>query len=92
MKKIKLLGVREETIVGKIIIRCLEEGHWKVMFPTLLERKKGGHLKVLLLEEEEEEERGKKCAIIKRRKENRKRGPRKRRNNFVVGVGKDVIG
>jgi hypothetical protein len=43
--------VHEEIIIGKIIIKCLEKGHCKTMFPTLLEGKKGGHLKVLLLEE-----------------------------------------
>jgi hypothetical protein len=35
------------------------------MFPTLLEGKKEGHLKVLLLGKEEEE-RGKKCIITRK--------------------------
>ncbi len=49
------------------------------MFPTLLEGKKRGHLKVLLLEEENK---------IKKEVQEKKG----RRNNFVVGVGKDVNG
>ncbi len=57
----------------------MEKGHWKTMFPTLLEGKKRGHLKVLLLEEENK---------IKKEVQEKKG----RRNNFVVGVGKDVNG
>ncbi len=62
--------------------------------PHIVGRKKRGALEGATTRRRGRKKRGKNCPTTRRRKENRKRGPRKRRrrNNFVVGVSKDVNG
>ncbi len=80
-----LLGVCEEAIVGRRIRKCLEEGNWKALLFTLLEKKKT--LEGAIARRKGRRRKKEKMQYYYKKE---KKGGERRKRSFVVGVGRDA--